>query len=558
MIVKPDQALSNGELEHRLRHTFGVVVPLIERTGCRPSDGAARAARGRTRRAPVAVACSVIVALGVAGGIAMVARDGAGTTAPDAGSLATPIASVEPAASAVPAPGGRTDRADQVTWFLPTVLPEGYELTALKAELRVDGTPNPDIAGGFEVVGGSVLPERPTQTWRRRGADGLTNEDTISIEAVVDGPASPPPTIAVMSPGSMPIVDGATAGDATSASGRLILAPNTTVGGVDAVIVGPPVRESPGWTVNWAEEGIVFTLRATDGVSEDEALALAETATVEGGIVSLDPAALPDGFEPVPPEPAAPQTVDRIEVVTFVVGAEGRTIQVRVNTPVLMSLDEIAIDETERREIDGVEYSLFESSTSRFVRVAWSDGERVFVAESDAPLDDVLAVASSTRAVTFAEAEAASAAITASTLALPVVATATLGDGTSVSVHGPADDIGVVGICVDTADGDSTDVAGAEGRCIRPDRFIGQPAPTGLAINAVFHLEGDRRTIAWSGIRPELTETGLGAPELVAAATGVGWFVDQVTPAGEPLRSIGFRSDDGSLTGIYPDDSIRP
>ena len=140
-----------------------------------------------------------------------------------------------------------------------------------------------------------------------------------------------------------------------------------------------------------------------------------------------------------------------------------------------MSLDEIAIDETERREIDGVEYSLFESSTSRFVRVAWSDGERGFVAESDAPLDDVLAVASSTRAVTFAEAEAASAAITASTLALPVVATATLGDGTSVSVHGPADDIGVVGICVDCRWRQHR-CRRAEGRCIRPDRFIGQPA----------------------------------------------------------------------------------
>ena len=215
--------------------------------------------------------------------------------------------------------------------MVPAHRPPGeYEAHGAEGRVSVDGTPNPDIAGGFEVVGGSALPERPTQTWRRRGADGLPNEDTISIAAVVDGPASPPPTIAVMSPGSMPIVDGATAGDATSASGRLILAPNTTVGGVDAVIVGPPVRESPGWTVNWAEEGIVFTLRATDGVSEDEALALAETATVEGGIVSLD-RALPDGFEPVPPEPTAPQTVDRIEVVTFVVGAEGRTIQVRIN-----------------------------------------------------------------------------------------------------------------------------------------------------------------------------------------------------------------------------------
>lgn len=561
MTTKLDQQLSDGELEQRLRAAFAVVVPLIE-------HGEHQAGRlpvqSRARRLPVAVACGAIVALGVAGGLAVTTRSGGGRDS-QGGSQPSQVggaaAGTEATGSVAPTSSGpgstaaaRSDRADQVQWFLPAALPDGYELTEIWAELRVDGTPNPDLGGGVEVVRWPDL-TAGTQTWIRRGADGVTNEDTIAVQAIAAG--APAPTIprsnpapgATIASGTDEAVGTAPDTSTPEPDSYLIGEPNTTVHGLDAVIVGPPMRESPGWTVNWVESGMQVTLQTTGGVSEDEAMAIAESTTITADGATIDPAAVPTGFEPTEPDTSTPALPDRRESVTLVVGAESQhSIRVRIDTPAVSNLDEASTDETERRTIDGVDYSLFENDDTLYSQVVWFADGRQFEAAGNATIDDVLTVATGLSTATLDEATDAATTITAATQALPTVATTTLADGVEVSVHGPADDnIGVVGICVDAP----------EPHCVRPDGIMGQLGVPGMAITAVFHIDGDRRTIAWNGDQPELSDEPP-VPDLVAAATGTGWFIDQVTPAGQPLRGISFRADDGSLTGVSPTDVIRP
>lgn len=476
----------------------------------------------------VPVAAGLVAVAGL-GAVVFVNRAGdeSGPTATPTqtqGTVASTVTTSVPVAS---------DDPDQVQWFLPGVLPEGYELTDITADRVVDGAPNPDVAGGFEVVGGWPDIDEGIQTWIRRGPDGVSNADTISVQARTSGVSAP-----TIPGGSTPEPDSALMGPV-----------NATVHGLDAFVIGLPQRESPGWTIEWSESGMLVTILTTGGVSEDEATAIAEASIVSTDGATVDPASLPAGFEPVDMDADAPSPSNVHESVAFIVSptAGGGSIRVSIDTA-YASLDELAIDESERRAIDGVEYSMFENDDSLYSRVVWLADGRQFEAAGAAAMDDVLAVATGVRAATREEAGAAAAAITAATQALPTVGAATLADGLQVSVHGPIDDVGVVGICVD----------GAQPRCVRPDGVMGLLGIPGLAINAVFHIGGDRRVIAWNGTEPELSDAEAALPDLVAAATGIGWFVDRRIPAGQPLQGISFRADDGSLTGVVPTDALRP
>lgn len=527
MNTKFRDPISDDEIENRLRAAYAAIVPLIEGVDSSSLQPQPRG-QARSPRLPMAIACSVIVALGVMGAVVVATRDNDQSAQTSSGD-----AVVAGERATTRGAGLGRDRAEQIQWFLPTALPEGYELTDISAELRVDGTANPDVGGGVESVGPGTRPIG--QTWIRRAADGRS-EDTITVEAVPvpgsggDGSATP------VSPPAQP-------------DSHLIGEPNATVHGLDAVVIGPPVRESPGFTVNWVEDDVIVTIQVTGGVSREEALVLGEATTVVGVNASVDPAALPTGFEVVPVDASAPVPANRREAVTLVVTAETGSIRVRVDTPAVSTVAEASVDETERRTIDGIDYSLFESSDTMYARVVWFADGRQYVAEGDATIDDVMALATGLRAASRDDAAAAAEAITAATQTLPTVATATLDDGVEVSVHGPADDnVGVVGICVDTP----------KVQCVRPDRELGQLGVPGLTINAVFHIGDARRAIAWNGTEPELSDAETPMPDLIPAASGTGWFIDQETPAGEPLRRIDFRADDGSLTGVYPIDAIRP
>lgn len=544
MTAKLDDALSDADIEQRVRTAFDVIVPLLEH-GPRGTTSPEPATRRAPRRLPLAIACGATVALGVAGGLAIIGRlddETVGRTGSEPDHVGAPAVtgvgdSVASQPSAVPAttPDPTEDRAGQVQWFLPTTLPNGYELTDIAAELRVDGAPNPDFGGGVEIVNWPALAES-TQTWIRRGADGLTNEDTISVTVQDMAGTEPAPTTSSAtsapresrSPGAT-AAEGSMAADVSQASDSAMVAPaNTTVHGVDAVIIGPPTRESPGWTVNWSESGLLVTLQATGGVSEDEAMSIAEATTVTPDGATIDSTALPTGFEPVETD-TSPPPVDRRESVTLVADSSTQvSIGVSINAPATASLDALSIDETGRRTIDGVDYSLFENDDALYSRVVWVTEGRQFEAAGAASIDDVLTVATGLRTATRAEAAAAASAITAATQALPTVAAATLADDVRVSVHGPAD--GDVGICVDNP----------EPRCVRPAPFLGQLDIPGLAINsAVFHIDGDRRVIAWNGTQPELFDEPP-LPDLVAATIG-NWMVrrpahpGRATPAGHPL-----------------------
>jgi hypothetical protein len=300
------------------------------------------------------------------------------------------------ATSTAPAPSIAAD-----VWFLPTVLPAGYELTDLSA--RTDPA-NP--LGSDE------------QTWVRRGDDGRTIVGWVTAQST---------------PGHAEVGDQ----------------PGATVHGQPASLT-PFSDDGSSWTVSWFELDASHLVQATD-VSAEAAVAIAEASTVSDGFIDLESALSPRGYESLAPD-TTPATNQRDTVFLLALPTEGTgAIWADVTSP-SRSLDHVALDENERRLVEGTEVSILTRPADargpftivRFTRDGW-----LYNVTGRTELDTVLAFALALQPATAADASAAADAITERVRQLPERARATFADGTTVTARTLESLDGAIALCLE-------------------------------------------------------------------------------------------------------------
>ena len=506
-----------------LRHTYDVRAADVE-----PLDHLAPASvaeRSRSPRRPwLATAAAAVVVMGAVGVITF--RDG-GDSGPGAETTqpalhtnppaAPPAAPRAPCVAAIAPPPLDGTAA---TWFLPT-LPDGYHLQSLGAIFRrVVPASDPAAAccgdSGLHAV---ALPDFASmQRWVRTANTGEAAE-YVSAVAHYDQ---------ANDPSMLP-----SGGDYTSVSIHGV--PGVALAGSDP-------------TVYWIEDGTMVTLRGSVAMTTSDLIALAEASTVMQGAVTLDPASVPGGFELVDPHEGVAAETDGYQVVSGrLASVDGSTgpISFRVVTA-LMSLDMVVENETERRVVDDVEYSVqVDAFDPAAVWVRWVTGGWEFeVVSTVGGIDGAMAVATSLREVTAEEARAAMREMTDYVLSLPTLAAAVLGDGTRVSVHAEEwQESNRAAICVEAS----------EPVCQRTRLPVEED--TGVA--ETFVLEGQVRVLGWDRTVSD-PQAGDLAVETEPAESGAGTFLSVVVPDQEPIPPVMWTNELGVVTGSLAEHWLLP
>jgi hypothetical protein len=497
-----------------LRHTYEVRADDVEVLPHRPFRTVAHATRRPNWRVGLSVAAAALVVAGVVGVVALRDRGesgpGAETTLP---SPTNPTASVTP--TTTPTVAG--DRRD-VVWFLPAELPQDFEIT--------------DVRAFFRRV---VAPDDPDAV-----CCGDHGTDAIGLPIVVRGQTFIRPASAGAPTGSISasaeFLDGA---ELLPQTGEGI--DEVTVHGVRGYL-GRSLIQNPSLT--WVEANNTVTIVASVEQTSDELLAIAEASTVGERTVVLDPASLPAGFELADPFAGVDLTIDHYQGLDGSAaspdGTNGITWSAHTAT---LALDFVVDDETERRVVDGVEYSIrVDSIEPDHTTVTWlADGWELRVA-GPVDADGAMAVAQSVREVSSAQAADAGRQVTDELLALPTVASVVLPDGTRVSVHRALDGVrSEAALCVEL------DVP----RCIpsfEPDRST---------LIEVFDLGGQLTIVGWDAAISEATADGRPI-DAIPASTGHGAFVAVPVDAPFPMPSLSWTNLSGPLAGGRADYSIRP
>jgi hypothetical protein len=239
-----------------------------------------------------------------------------------------------------------------------------------------------------------------------------------------------------------------------------------------------------------------------------------------------------------------------VSLVLSPTAGDGGGIWVTI-APESRALDAIVEQETQRRVIGGVQYSVLEGEPDEYgpyTRVQWVAGGIGYDVTGRVSVDVALEVASGIEPVTSERATTAVDTITSRIHSLPVVASAALADGSTVSAHGPhGGDGGAVALCV----------AGADTACYRPGTESTLGGGTERSLFAVFDSDGHRQVVGWTaedltGIAP------IDGQAIVEATTGVGSFVAVPVADGEPVPEITFDLGGGVEQSYVPTERLRP
>jgi hypothetical protein len=485
-------------MDHEVTDDLAPVVTLLRRTlDAKASEVGALAPRlpstapkGR-RREPLVAAC-LVVALGAS------VLAGYRALAPDDRNRAV----TEPPATPAPEEAGDTLPSVGVQWFLPTRVPEGFELTDLSA------------------VPAETQPATDEQHWVIRADDGMTTVGWMTVFA-------------------------------TPVTGGAALQPSTRSDPAVSVWGTP---DFGGWTVEWVENGTLVQIQATAQIDSDTLLSLVEASTVTDGDIEIEPSAIPPELVAVPNGPATTSPTESAASVSVVLSptvGDGGGIWVTIG-PESRALDAIVEQETERRVIGGVQYSVLEGEADEYgpyTRVQWVAAGTGYDVTGRVGVDVALEVARGIEPVTSERAAAEADAITNRIHALPVVASASLSEGTTVSAHRPAGDSdgGAVGLCV----------AGPTTTCYRPGTESTLGGGTESILFVVVDVDGRRQVVGWMSADP--TEVvPIEGLAVVDATTGVGSFLVVPVPEGGPVPDITFDLGDGVEQSYSPTEQLRP
>lgn len=371
-------------------------------------------------------------------------------------------------------------------WYLPTYLPEGYELTGI-----AERTETLEDAMSYEI-------------WVRKD-DGVT---TGYVRALVNEPI---PSVV------------------EAQSGRVV-----SIHGADAEISENPA-ETGSWRVAWTEGETRLAIE-TIGLDEDSTLAIAEASTVAGGDLSLDATSMPAEFTS-----AGSGMYDAGTEFGSVVLAAAPTGPTET-TPIFMqivgaatSLDESVRSETERRVVNGVEYSVridtqgTYSGNREHTTITWAQDGRRFLVLGELAADTLLDVAQGLRPATATEAAVAASETTDRALALPEHGRAELSDGRLLTVHASAESDAVDALCV----------ADAEPRCFRIYLASASSGPPS-GFYRVFDTGRDRLIVGWHATDPGGVATASDGSSVDIIEGTEGWFVTLTVATGEALPTIEF------------------
>lgn len=399
----------DGEIRRLLTEVgdaAGVPPRFDELTSHSPSPDRGRPwARGAAAVAAAATAAAAVVGVvTLRSGPRETVDTAPAASAPSSAQSPTPTASSPtPSTAGIP---GSTAPAPQVDpaqiWFLPNGLPAGYELT--------------DISARIDPAGGEASAE---VTWVRRGADGRTIKGSVNALSAPDGEP------------------------------RIIDAPTATVHGEPAHVAAFS-DDGTSWTVMWVEAGSYHAVQVTDS-TPDGAVAIAEASIVTDGAVDLAPALVPLGYEAVPTTAVSAAQRNSVFLVAMPTDGGPGAIWADISTPG-PSLDEVSIDEDERRVVDGVEVSITTRAadaagpytSARFVRDGW-----LYTVTGRTDVDTVVTFARSLQPVTAQRAAQEAGAITDRVLRLDQLGRASFADGTVVTARGVAGAGGALAVCIE-------------------------------------------------------------------------------------------------------------
>ena len=492
-----------------LRHTYDVRAEDVEVLPDRPFRTAGHATRRPNWRVGLSVAAAALVVAGVVGVVALRDRGesgpGAETTTPT-----TSIADAETPATQL--------GADDVTWFLPA-LPDGYSLLEFGAVFR-SVVPAGDPAAVCCGDHGSVAIALPDFSNRQRWvwpSNGGGATEMISAHAYFD-PAN----------------------ELAQSSGEDIF--DVTVHGVPGYV---DTTTDP--TITWLENGTSVVVRASIDLDADGSRCARRSQHRRTGHRLARLRIVACRLRTRRPARGRAAEIDRYQIVTGRLGSlDGSSgpISFRVVTA-LTALDVLIEEETERRVVDGVEYSLNEDEFGQpNVTVRWVTGGWEFEVTAAGGVDQAMDVATSLHEVTQQEAHAAVGAMADYVLTLPTLASAVLGDGTRVSVHVEDwQEANHAAICVE----------GPEPVC-RRTRI---PVEEDTSVIEVFEIGGDRRVLGWDRVVSEVNAGGMAA-EVVPATSGTGTFVSVPIEPGAAIPQVMWTNERGTLTGYLPDLWLQP
>lgn len=469
-------------------------------------------------RPPIRLVAAVVVALAVLGVVAAQRRDARpggspeGATSTVGSSSTVSQATAEPSITPQSVPSTTSDPSTATAlsrfagWYLPTALPDGYEIT----QLSVVATKPSDSDVEQRWVTASNAPGSPT------GSLSLT-----SFPVPPDEPGKPP---------------------------RL----NATVHGIDATAFD----SGEGIVVSWQEGGRQRQVRG-NGLSQAATLAAAQTVVVDGatGRATMDPGS---GYVPVDAAPAPSNALTlAIDIAPSDGSTEGAirfssapnadretldTIRQRVGSAPRTSATIKAVAGDDRLSIR------YGATTPPTTEVVWIQDGFVMGLNGVASEDDMLTLAGSVKAVDPQALVDAQEQSSRRLHAQPTLDTVTLADGTTVSVKTLAGR--VTGLCVEAPV--------VVCRWDRSDVPLDDARPSNAYI--AVRVAGRTLAIAWhegAGV-PSLTPpAGVVDPNrpivrtstiLQTTESAEGGFVEIVVPDGEDAPPLFFGDQDAMFT----------
>ena len=501
-----------------IQRAVGALLDLAPLPPDEPGPSVARARH--PRRSPAAIAAVAVAFASVSvGGLVAVAHRGTSSsvvaptststpTAPSSVPVRTALPTMLPSpASATPgttsasttsastapsgAPTATAEPADLPGWYLPRVVPDGWDLTQLQAS----------------VATRPVMPNAD-HNWYRFGADGSVGATLRAIATRVP----PEAQSAVLSP------------------------PAAT----EVVVAGQPATAwdalGMGQAVSWLVDGVRYELYGR--LTRDEVVAAANAVVTGTQPPSIElPAVKPDagplaGFAPLPLDRSVP---DRAVSMTASYRRPGASVSF-LDVSIYPNFDSLTLptmvnpDGGGRIETVGAHTAVVSSHSDEYgtlTSISWLDHGFVVSVGGRPDEPTTLAFAASIERATLAEVRAAGDAITTAALALSVLDEADLADGRHVSVR-TIDGRGAVALCFDAP----------RPRC-RVSNNVDQPD---AADAAFFDFGGsDRRTIlGWrqghggptiASVSPDVAAAST-IDEVVAGAKG-----DFVRASFPPLRN---------------------
>jgi len=318
----------------------------------------------------------------------------------------------------------------------------------------------------------------------------------------------------------------------------------STVHGFPAVVTSSGLADALNadnvtFHVEWSEHDSRFAIDTT-GIGPGATVELANSSAVVGHTISLDLASIPDGFELV--DTSETRAGDTFPMVTLVAAPRELDHSGAIFTNLVNgagSLDAVVGRESERRVVDGVEYSILVESpgtANERTTIEWLRDGHTFSTFGRIEVDTLLDFAAGLTPATPDEVERAKLATADLALAIPEYASATLSTGDDVSVRAAEGSNRARALCL-------TD---ATPECFRL-YFDFNDSVTVSGFYRVFNDSGKRRIVGWHASAPGTITASNDAPvEIVQGSEG--WFVTFAVADGAPLPVLDYENGTGYIS----------